>query len=291
MSDFRLQVFAQVAKRLNLTQAAQELGISQPAVSKNIQEIEIQYNTQLLDRSGGKISLTPAGKLFAVHAEKILDHYGALEAEMYRISNNYCGELKISADTPIVDNRMFKMFLSFCKKHPCIKISFIEGSGKSIKESLHSEEVDLSFTNGPSTDSDLKYTPFADQRWVFVTYAHGIFAHRDKVTIDEISDYKLNINVLKSDINYDYNILLQSNRFVTHFSDLELIKSLLFKNDSISLLPYFAVEQELREGRLKVIDMDGMVFAEEVGILSLKEETNYAVTWFLDFAQEYNPEL
>jgi len=289
MSDFRLQVFVKVAKRLNLTQAAQELGISQPAVSKHVQELELQYNTQLLDRSSNKVALTPAGRLFLIHAEKILDHYGALEAEMYRISDNYCGEIKISADTPIVDNRMFKMFLDFCKRHPCIKVTFTEGSDKSTKQALLDHEQDLAFTNGPVSDEDLTYTVFASQKWVFVTYAHGIFADKDKVSIDEITDYKLNINIFKSDVDYDYNVLLQNNQFMTHFADIDLVKSLLFKNDSISLLPLFEVEQELRNGRLKIIDVDGVTFEEEVGMLSRANETNHAVEWFLDFSKEYNP--
>ena len=288
MSDFRLQVFVKVAKRLNLTQAAQELGISQPAVSKNIQELELQYNTQLLNRSNNKISLTPAGKLFHIHAEKILDHYGALEAEMYRISDNYCGEIRISADTPIVDSRMFEMFLAFCKQHPCIKVTFKEGYAKSVKSSLLEEKLDIAFTNGPITDNEVIYTPFAEQKWVFVAYARGIFAEKTQVTIDEITDYKLNINVFKSEATYDYNILLQNNKYITHFSDLELIKSLIFKNDSVGLLPLFAVEQEVMAGKLKVIDLDGVTFQEEVGIVSRPNETNHAVQWFLDFAHEYN---
>ena len=289
MSDFRLQVFVKVAKRLNLTQAAQELGISQPAVSKHIQELELQYNTQLLDRSSNKVTLTPAGRLFLIHADKILDHYGALEAEMYRISDNYCGEIKISADTPIVDNRMFKMFLAFCKIHPCIKVTFTESHGKPTKQSLLDFEQDLAFTNGPVSDDELKYTVFAAQKWVFVTYANGIFANKDKVSIDEITDYKLNVNIFKSDIDYDYNILLQNNKFITHFTDIDLLKSLVFKNDSISLLPFFEVEQEIRNGSLKIIDVDGVTFEEEVGMLSRVNETNHAVEWFLDFSKEYNP--
>jgi len=289
MSDFRLQVFVKVAKRLNLTQAAQELGISQPAVSKHIQELEFQYNTQLLNRSGGKVDLTPAGRLFLIHAEKILDHYGALEAEMYRISDNYCGEIKISADTPIVDNRMFKMFLAFCKRHPCIKVTFAEGLDKSIKQSILDKDLDLGFTNGPMADPDLEYTVFAGQKWVFVAYAHGIFASKDKVSIDEMTDYRLNINVFKNENEYDYNVLLNSNTYMTYFSDIEMIKSLVFKNDCVSLLPLYAVEQELREGHLKVIDLDGLTFDEEVGIISRLDESNHAVRWFLDFSNEYNP--
>lgn len=60
MSDFRLRVFSCVAKNLSLTKASQELFISQPAITKHIQELETMYQTRLFERMGNKISLTDA---------------------------------------------------------------------------------------------------------------------------------------------------------------------------------------------------------------------------------------
>ena len=63
MSDFRLKVFQSVAKNLSFTKASQELFVSQPAITKHIQELEACYQARLFDRQGNKISLTEAGKL------------------------------------------------------------------------------------------------------------------------------------------------------------------------------------------------------------------------------------
>ena len=288
MPDFRLQVFVKVAKHLNLTQAAQELGISQPAVSKHMQELEMQYNINLLNRSGGKISLTPAGTLFLMHAEVILDRYGVLEAEMHRISGNYCGEIKISANNPIVDRILFAKFLDFCKKYNCIKISYIEQSGVLYKELLCNNVVDLAFVSGPCDNPELQFTHFAKQKWVFVAHSGGVFADADKVKLDEIINYNLNISVFMCDTTIDYNLLLHDSLCVSYFSDIEMIKCLVLKDDSIGLLPLFFVENELQEGHLKIIDIDGMAFEREVGFLTRKEDTNYAVRSFLEFVNRYN---
>lgn len=64
MSDFRLRVFSSVAKNLSFTKASQELFISQPAITKHIQELETMYQTRLFERMGNKILLTDAGRLF-----------------------------------------------------------------------------------------------------------------------------------------------------------------------------------------------------------------------------------
>lgn len=58
MSDFRLRVFSSVAKNLSFTKASQELFISQPAITKHIQELETMYQTRLFERMGNKILLT-----------------------------------------------------------------------------------------------------------------------------------------------------------------------------------------------------------------------------------------
>ena len=94
MSDFRLKVFQSVAKNLSFTKASQELFVSQPAITKHIQELEAYYQTRLFDRQGSKISLTKSGELLLKHSEKILDDYKQLEYEMHLLHNEYIGELK-----------------------------------------------------------------------------------------------------------------------------------------------------------------------------------------------------
>lgn len=91
MSDFRLRVFSSVAKNLSFTKASQELFISQPAITKHIQELETMYQTRLFERMGNKILLTDAGRLLLEHCEKILEDYGRLEYEMNLLRNEHTG--------------------------------------------------------------------------------------------------------------------------------------------------------------------------------------------------------
>lgn len=63
MDDFRLRVFITAAKTLNFTKCAEQLYISQPAVSKHIGELESRYKVQLFERSGSRLALTEAGRV------------------------------------------------------------------------------------------------------------------------------------------------------------------------------------------------------------------------------------
>ena len=124
MSDFRLKVFQSVAKNLSFTKASQELFVSQPAITKHIQELEAYYQTRLFDRQGSKISLTKSGELLLKHSEKILDDYKQLEYEMHLLHNEYIGELKLGASTTIAQYVLPPLLADFIAKFLVAVIDF-----------------------------------------------------------------------------------------------------------------------------------------------------------------------
>ncbi|MCQ2170857.1 MAG: LysR family transcriptional regulator [Bacteroidales bacterium] len=79
IEDFRLKVFETVAALGSFTAAAKELGVSQPAVSQNISELERQLDTVLFIRERGNVSLTAKGKLFKTYSDQILHWYRVAE--------------------------------------------------------------------------------------------------------------------------------------------------------------------------------------------------------------------
>ena len=123
MSDFRLRVFSCVAKNLSFTKASQELFISQPAITKHIQELETMYQTRLFERMGNKISLTDAGRLLLEHCEKILEEYGRLEYEMNLLRNEHIGKLRLGASTTIAQYVLPPLLARFIEKFPQVSLS------------------------------------------------------------------------------------------------------------------------------------------------------------------------
>lgn len=93
LEDFRLKVFKAVAEKGNFTRAAKALGISQPAVSQNISELEKAVGTKLFERSALRVSLTPQGRLILHFAEDILRRYSDIEA-VFGISRATSGDIQ-----------------------------------------------------------------------------------------------------------------------------------------------------------------------------------------------------
>lgn len=89
--DFRLKVFHSVATNLSFTKASKELFISQPAISKHIHELEVQYKTSLFDRVGSHIGLTHAGELLLSHTKQLLAAYRQMDFEMNLLTDNFAG--------------------------------------------------------------------------------------------------------------------------------------------------------------------------------------------------------
>ena len=143
MFDFRLQVFHKVAKRLNFTKAAEELFITQPAVSKHIQEIESFLKTKLFERNGSKVKLTKAGIILFSHTEKIFETYRNLEFEINSLSQNFNGKLRIGASTTIAQYLLPEILASFHKKFDQLIVSLEANNTEQIEIALQKNEIDL----------------------------------------------------------------------------------------------------------------------------------------------------
>lgn len=126
MDDFRLRVFITAAKTLNFTKCAEQLFISQPAVSKHIGELESRYKVQLFERSGSRLALTEAGRVMLEHAERIADGYRRLQYEMDLFTDRLGGELKVGASTTIAQYVLPQVLARFTARFPEVKVTLAE---------------------------------------------------------------------------------------------------------------------------------------------------------------------
>lgn len=96
--DFRLRVFLAVAKHLSFTRASRDMGVSQPAITKHIQELENTFGVKLLSRQGGKTALTRHGEILQDYAERIVLEHEMLRLEMGLPAGDLAGELNLISD-------------------------------------------------------------------------------------------------------------------------------------------------------------------------------------------------
>ena len=174
MFDFRLKVFRSVAKNLSFTKASQELFVSQPAITKHIQELEGMYQARLFERQGGRVSLTDAGRLLLKHCERILDDYKQLDYEMHLRRGEYIGSLRLGASTTIAQYVLPPLLAQFASRYPQVELSLLNGNSREVENALQEHRIDLGLVEGVSRLPGLKYSRFLDDELVAV--ARGSYA-------------------------------------------------------------------------------------------------------------------
>ena len=115
LEDFRLKVFITLASAKSFTKAAAQLGVSQPAVSQHVSELEKQLNVKLFERLRGETVLTPAGRVFLSYAGRILSDYRDIEVLFAPVEAKI---VKVAASEEIYDYLVSDMFADFITVHP-----------------------------------------------------------------------------------------------------------------------------------------------------------------------------
>lgn len=167
--DYRLKVFYVAANTLNFTKAATELFISQPAVSKNIQEIENTVGTPLFERLGNRLILTKAGSILYHHTQLIFEQYNQASYEINKIIGKGNGSLFIGISTTISQYVIPKILAQFVASCPQNDIKVYEYNSKRVEELLLRKEIHIGITEGLTDNRSLKFTPFLKDEIVLVT--------------------------------------------------------------------------------------------------------------------------
>ena len=171
LENFRLRVFRAVAQHLNFSRAAEELLLTQPAVTQQIKALEEEFGVPLFDRGGGRISLTPGGKALQPFADRMR----ALGEEAYAaVAGAYgqqAGELAIGASQTIAQYLLPTLIASFLKAQPKVHITARSGNSDEMLEALLAGQVHLALIEGPEERKDLRIEPFMKDQMVLIVPA------------------------------------------------------------------------------------------------------------------------
>ena len=143
MADRRLQVFHAVAKHGSFTRAAEHLHMTQPAVTFQIKQLEEHFDTRLLDRGHGKISLTPAGELVLAYAERILGLSAELDSRVSELTDELAGQIKIGTSTTIAAYWLPHILEGFKRRYPRVLPRVVVGNSKLTEDAVAARDLDI----------------------------------------------------------------------------------------------------------------------------------------------------
>ena len=253
MDDFRLRVFITAAKTLNFTKCAEQLYISQPAVSKHIGELESRYKVQLFERSGSRLALTEAGRVMLEHAERIADGYRRLQYEMDLFTDRLGGELKVGASTTIAQYVLPQVLARFTARFPEVKVSLASGNSEQVEAALARHDTDLGLVESSARHPGFHYEPFIPDELVLIASTKGRYGRCDQVTLAELQTVPLVLRESGSgtlEVISKYlaaaDVRLASLRVVMQLGSTESIKSFVRNSDAMAIVSVASIVDELR---------------------------------------------
>ncbi|WP_255496371.1 LysR substrate-binding domain-containing protein [Mucilaginibacter sp. FT3.2] len=290
MFDFRLKVFYTVAQRLSFTKAANELFITQPAVTKHIKKLEQQLSVQLFKRNGNNITLTTAGKVLVHYADKIFQTYNALETELAQLNNLEAGTLHIGASTTVAQTILPKILALFKKTYPEISFNFIQANTDQVSQMILDEKLDIAIIEGSSHSPQLAYSPFAKDEIVLVTKANNKLSKKAEITPKQLLEIPLVLREAGSgtlDVIYealagvqispkDLNIEIQLESSIA-------IKQYLLYSDTATFLSIQSVVSELKYNELCIIDVKGLEIFRTFQFIQLHGKNSKLIDLFKRF--------
>ncbi len=253
-----------MATQLSFTKAAGELFISQPAITKHIQELEKEYGVRLFDRIGNRIQLTRAGQLLLDHACKIIDAYHNLDFDMKKLSKKSEGELRIGASTTISQYVLPEMIAKFRERYPNIRLTLLSGNSYEIEEALETGRIDLGMIEGVKRQQQFKYTPFMDDELVAMVRVQNPLAEKDEISFNELRQVPMVLRELGSgtlDVFENaikgHGIRLSDLNIEMNFGTTEGIKHFVEHSDCMGIISIRSIFQEVYDNKFKVLDIEG----------------------------------
>jgi DNA-binding transcriptional LysR family regulator len=290
----QLQIFVKVAQTLSITKAAEELNLTQPAVSIQIKNFQAQFEIPLIEIIGKKIYITDFGKEIATSAEEILDQVYAINYKTSAFKGQLFGKIRVSVVS--TGKYVLPYFLSdFLRINPGIEVSIDVTNREKVIESLENNLVDFSLISTNIESSNYEYINIlkneihmignAETAAMNPTFQYNdlknelplIFRENGSATRKIMEDYfkNQNMTILKK-------IELMSN---------EAIKQAVLAGMGYSIMPLIGIKNEIANGKMVIIPMKGLPHKNDWKLIWHKEKKQSPATHaFMAYLNE-NKEL
>lgn len=181
----QMQVFESAARHLNYTRAAEELFLSQPAVSMQIKQLEDNLGIALFEKLGKKIFLTEAGREFFAYSKGVSQQLNEAEEVLEDLKGVTRGRLSVSVAST-ANYFATRLLADFSKAHKGITVHLDVTNRKSLLSQLESNEVDMVIMGQPPADMELETTPFADNPLVIIAPPEHSLAQKSRIQLEQL---------------------------------------------------------------------------------------------------------
>lgn len=269
----QINAFLAVADLESFSRAAEKLHITQPAVSKRIRQLENNLNAELFDRIGRRSILTPNGKAFRPHAERILQELKSYRSSLSQQQDSPSGSLSFATSHHIGLHRLPQVLRDFKISYPQVDLDLHFMDSEDACVAIANNELELAIVTLPElADDKLDCEPvWIDQLVVIMASDHSLAGQAD-IDPEQLLQHAAILPSVGTFTRKIINNLFASNqdqlKIVLETNYLETIKVMVSANLGWSILPQSMVDSSLSCQRLRGLDV-----YRPLGIVTRKDRT------------------
>lgn len=294
MADRRLQVFLAVAKHRSFTRAAEALYMTQPAVTFQIKQLEEHFDTRLLDRGYGKVTLTPAGEIVLQYAERILAMSAEMEDQVSGLTQEANGVVTLGVTPTIATYWLPALLDQFKRRYPKVVPRVFGGNSEWVESRVAEKELDVGLVELLSDDASIECREVTRDELMAIVPPGHVLSRHVRVRADDLVSLPFIDREPGAAIREQAEAFFRQGGFppenldiASELCSLTTIKHLVRQGVGFAIAARASVDKEVRDGRLIAIPLEPQIY-ETLSVLLPKDKfRSRVVATFADFATEH----
>jgi DNA-binding transcriptional LysR family regulator len=287
--DFdQLETFLAVARYSSFSRAAERRFRTQPAISSQIRALEEEVGARLFDRSGGRVALTGAGKVFQQYAEQTLDSRRSMltaVAEMERVPR---GEIVVGANEGTCLHILPEVFAEFRKLYPEVGVQISRLERAKIMESINDNSVDFGVVSTPVDDKRLTTVNIHQDELVIIAPPQHSLSHLKASTVAEVAQFPLLLpraGRTRDALDHLLEERRLKPRIAMELDSSELLKRFVAADVGVGFIARSNVSEDVRAGALAAIPIADASIRRDLALVYRKDKAlSRAADRFIDIA-------
>ncbi len=285
MLDQKFTTLLKICEVKNFTNAANELGLTQPAASQHIKALEEEYNIKIFNKANKELKLTEEGQVLVKYAKRIASLYKELEMKIDD-EKKHKKSLIIGVSHTSESNVIADVLATYCAKNKGTRIKIISNTIKNLYDKLQSYEIDLAIVEGVIPSKKYNSLLLDTDSLVVVMSNDNPLSKNTIININDLKNENLILRLPNSQTTTLFetnlsnaNLSLNDLNIILELDNIATIKDLVAHNRGISILPKSACYHEIKHNSLQVRPIANFNMSRQINIIFPK---NFEYTYILD---------
>jgi DNA-binding transcriptional LysR family regulator len=290
--DFdQLQTFLEVARHASFSRAAEKRFRTQPAISSQIRGVEDEVGAKLFDRSGGKVSLTAAGKAFQKYAQETLDARNTMLTSLAEMEHVPRGAITVGANEGTCLHILPEVFADFKKQYPDVSVNIKRADYAKVLESVTDNSVDFGVVSLPVKDNRLTVLLIHQDELIVIAPPKHPLGRLKSAAVADLA--KCPLVMPKAGHTRDaLDELFREHRLKPNYSmeldSSELLKRFVAAGVGVGFIARSNVQEDVRAGVLTAIPMADAQLRRDLALVFRKDKAlSRAALVFIEIAKNH----